>query len=251
MYVMHIALGGCLRAPPVAYGLTEDTGGHIAYVLGAAAGQARRSSVRRIDIVTRAFHDPRLGDAYSAARERVDGKTTVVRLSTDRRDYLAKGDLDAELPALRAAFPGPPRPSRSSGRHPRPFRRRGRPGAGGPPPLGRARDLHPAFAGAGTGRHVRASVRPDRPGARRHRARRPRSWCRRATRRTGRSRPTASRTAGRVLRINPGVYLAGDTGGTDRAEALIDGHLDDPSLPLILAVARPVPKKNLGGLLDA
>ena len=40
MRILHIALAGCLKAPPVDYGITEDTGGHIAYVLGAAVAQS-------------------------------------------------------------------------------------------------------------------------------------------------------------------------------------------------------------------
>ena len=39
MFVMQIALGGCLKAPPIPYGLTDDTGGHIAYVLAASRAE--------------------------------------------------------------------------------------------------------------------------------------------------------------------------------------------------------------------
>ena len=41
LHILHLSLTGCLRAPPVRYGVTGDTGGHVAYVLDAAAAQAR------------------------------------------------------------------------------------------------------------------------------------------------------------------------------------------------------------------
>ncbi|WP_280321336.1 hypothetical protein [Sulfitobacter faviae] len=41
MFICHIALGGCLTAPSVNYGVTEDTGGHIAYILGRPARRRR------------------------------------------------------------------------------------------------------------------------------------------------------------------------------------------------------------------
>ena len=61
MFILHLALGGCLKVPPISFGLTADTGGHIAYVLDAAAAQAKLSSVKRVSIVTRLFHDRQLG----------------------------------------------------------------------------------------------------------------------------------------------------------------------------------------------
>ena len=61
MRIMHISLGGCLSAPPVKYGMTEDTGGHIAYVLGAAMAQAKLPEVEEVTIVTRLFDAPELG----------------------------------------------------------------------------------------------------------------------------------------------------------------------------------------------
>ena len=251
MFIMHMALGGCLKAPPVAYGLTEDTGGHIAYVLGAAQAQARRPDIRRIDIVTRAFSDPALGPDYAAPQERIDDVTRIVRLITARRDYLSKGDLEAELPALTEAFL-----DRLS--------------------LSRKPDvIHAHFADAAelalaardrwnipvvyTPHSLGRDKAATNDDAHARRIERERVAITRADAIIVSSRDEAERQLGgyrthclgRVHRIDPGVGLSDRDTGTARATALIDGALTDAEKPLILAVARPVPKKNLGGLLDA
>ena len=104
MYVMHVAIGGCLTAPKVAYGITEDTGGHIAYVLGAAEAQVGRSDIDRVDIVTRAFDDPDLGSIHARPVQFVGPKLRILRLETDDRRYLSKEALAAERPVLTEAF---------------------------------------------------------------------------------------------------------------------------------------------------
>ena len=104
MHIMHVALGGCLKAPPVDFGITQDTGGHIAYILGAAAAQAKRDAAARVTIVTRAFDDPALGAVHALEFERVAERLHVRRLRTAEPRYLTKAALVAELPALREAF---------------------------------------------------------------------------------------------------------------------------------------------------
>lgn len=104
MHIIHIALGGCLRAPPVSYGLTADTGGHIAYILEAAAAQAALESVSRVDIYTRRFDDPDLGPAYRQPHEPVDAKVSIRRLATPNAAYLEKEALRNEVEAYAHAF---------------------------------------------------------------------------------------------------------------------------------------------------
>ncbi|MGR3492241.1 MAG: glycosyltransferase, partial [Shimia sp.] len=104
MRIMHIALGGCLKAPPVAYGITEDTGGHITYILGAAEAQIARPEVTQVDIVTRAFDDAALGSIHRQAEEVVAPGLRILRLRTANTRYAAKEDLASEVPALTEAF---------------------------------------------------------------------------------------------------------------------------------------------------
>jgi sucrose-phosphate synthase len=98
--IIHLALGGCLRAPPVPYGLTVDTGGHIAYVLEAAHAQARRADVESVTVVTRLFHDAALGAVHAEPFEALGPKISIVRIAGAQRAYLEKGELDTELPVL-------------------------------------------------------------------------------------------------------------------------------------------------------
>jgi sucrose-phosphate synthase len=102
--IIHLALGGCLKAPPVHFGVTADTGGHIAYVLDAATHQALRADVDEVLIVTRAFVDTRLDPVHAQLEEAVAPTVSIRRLATSDRRYLEKEALAAELPALTDAF---------------------------------------------------------------------------------------------------------------------------------------------------
>lgn len=90
--------------PPVRYGITADTGGHIAYVLEAASAQAGLSQVAAVSVVTRLFDDDRLGSDHARASERLGAKATIDRIATANRSYLEKEDLSRDLPAFAEAF---------------------------------------------------------------------------------------------------------------------------------------------------
>ncbi|TBN39080.1 glycosyltransferase [Paracoccus subflavus] len=252
MYVMHIALGGCIAQPPIRYGLTQDTGGHIAYVLGAATAQACLSGMSRVDILTRLFNDPALGPDHAVPVQQIGPKLRILRLKGPSPAYLTKEALEAELPALSDAFLDllsllPRKPD----------------------------ILHCHFADAAElGLAARArfgipvlytphSLAVDKldcmsaPGcdARLDRERRAIAG---ADAIIASSRDEAERqipaydpdSSGRVWRINPGIALPPSAGHARAAGMLRDG-LDRPELPFLLAIARPVGKKNLSGLMRA
>ncbi|GAA3710765.1 HAD family hydrolase [Sphingomonas cynarae] len=104
VFVMHLALGGCLKAPPVRYGLTADTGGHIAYIMEAAVAQAAMPEIERISIVTRRFDDPTLGADHDRATEKIGDRITINRIGTANTAYLEKEALLADRPAFLAAL---------------------------------------------------------------------------------------------------------------------------------------------------
>lgn len=97
---MSIALGGCIKGPPVAFGLTEDTGGHIAYALGAGFALAKRDDVTRVEIVTRLIDDVGLGPAYAMPFEHLGPKFAIRRIDTGNRRYLSKDANVADRPAF-------------------------------------------------------------------------------------------------------------------------------------------------------
>ncbi|UMA63473.1 HAD-IIB family hydrolase [Roseivivax marinus] len=251
MRIMHVALGGCLSAPPVSYGVTEDTGGHIAYVLGAAVAQAHLPAVQRVDIVTRAFDDARLGAQYAVPEEIVTDGVMIRRLSTARRAYLEKEALESELPALTDAFlemlESGPRPdllhahfSDAAELCAAAAERFGIPWLFTPHSLGA--DKRGAEVDAELERRIareaRALARADAVIV---------SSRDEAERQVSNLVPDA---AGRTFRLNPGRTQPA-TRDLGPAHRLIAPHLDAPEKPVILAIARPVEKKNLAGLIDA
>lgn len=104
MFIIHLALGGCLKAPPVNYGVTADTGGHIAYVLEAAQTQARLDAVTHVSIVTRLFRDDRFDQAHAQPIERIEEKLSIERVATANTRYLGKEALGEDLTAFTNAF---------------------------------------------------------------------------------------------------------------------------------------------------
>lgn len=100
MFILHIALQGCVRAADVAYGLTPDTGGHIKYLLELVAAADRRREVTRQEVVVRRFDDPALGPHYAARTERISHKSRIVRLDGACRGYMPKERMHAQIGAL-------------------------------------------------------------------------------------------------------------------------------------------------------
>lgn len=250
--IVHVALGGCLSAPPVPYGLTEDTGGHIGYVLGAASGQARRSDVASVEIVTRRFDSPATGCRFAVPVENVAPGCRIVRLASDRSGYLEKDALARELPALRRAFldhlaTGPlPHVIHAHFADACELARAARDRFGIPVVY------TPHSLGGDKRGCAEVAAVPSR------RLARERAAIRNADAILASSRDESERqiaacdrvAAGRTWRINPGVTppRAADP---RRARAFLAPHLADPGKPVLLAVARPVRKKNLAGLLEA
>ena len=101
--IMHIALGGCLRGEP-RYGITEDTGGHITYVLGAARAMAQRDDVGQCEIVTRMFDAPELGEIHAREREIVGPGLVITRIDSGNRRYLGKDELRTDRVRFREAL---------------------------------------------------------------------------------------------------------------------------------------------------
>lgn len=92
MFIFHIALQGCLKKPPIAYGSTADTGGHIKYLLELVDAMTHHTAVTRIEMATRAFDDG-FEVIFSQHRERYNHKTDIVRFEGATTKYLAKEEL--------------------------------------------------------------------------------------------------------------------------------------------------------------
>lgn len=257
MFICHVALQGCLTLRDVHYGLTADTGGHIKYLLELAEASAADPVIDRIDLVTRGFLDAELGAQYSpGAKERLD-KVRLVRLDDGCSDYLAKENLYQQHVRLSEAFLEYLR------------------GLQDLPDL-----IHAHYADAGVLAR-RAKEELDIPyvftahslGAVKRQA-------------NGQSSETLERRilieedaleladaiiassrdeaeaqyahygsidSGRIRIIPPGCELKRFEGAvpTEKVRNDVARFLNEPGKPIILAIARPVRKKNLVGLVDA
>jgi sucrose-phosphate synthase len=251
---MSIALGGCLGVPPIAFGLTEDTGGHLTYVWGAAAALAERPDVVDVEIVTRLIDDPALGAQYATPRQRYSDKLWITRVPTADRRYLSKAEAAADRPAfVQALLADLARRSvlpdivhahfADAAEVARAIRDRF-----GIPFLFTAHSLGIDKAGCGL----------EDPALRARIAMEDRAIAS-ADAIVASSRDEAERQlmaypsadAARIHRVPPGAVL--DTGmeeTADRAVALLSPFLRDIERPMILAIARPVRKKNLVALVD-
>ena len=255
--IMSIALGGCIRAEPVAYGITEDTGGHITYLLGAMEALAARGDVAQAEIVTRLIDDTALGPDYAVPSETVAPGLTITRIDSGERAYLAKEALAADRSAFVAALIAE---LEARDRLPdivhahfadaadvaRALRERfgipfvytahslgidkQRAFDGEPCPALAARIAEEGRAIAGADAVIGSS----------------RDECERQLTAYDGAAPE------RIERLRPGIaQLQATAGEIDAARALIAPFLRVPGKPIVLAIARPVRKKNLAGLIEA
>ncbi len=246
--ILHIALGGCLKAPPVTYGITGDTGGHIAYVLEAAIAQAEIHTVSGVTIVTRLFDTPSLGAIHACDVETIDDKVTIQRIATANRAYLEKGAIAADLDAFTAAFLAfleqSPRPDVIHAHFA---------DAASVAEAARERFGIPYFYTP----HALGMTKQGRGETEDARIAAERAALRDADGVIVSSHDEAERqiatydlgVVARVHRIAPGVPR--DRSTCNDADAMLAAHLDEPRKAILLAVARPVRKKNLVALARA
>lgn len=99
-YVLMLSLHGRVCADPE-LGADADTGGQITYVLEEMRALARDPRVRRVDLLTRRFADPRLPPIHDEPVEDLGDGVRIVRLPFGPRDrYLPKEQLWDHLPSL-------------------------------------------------------------------------------------------------------------------------------------------------------
>ena len=222
-------------------------------MLGAALAQAAQPGVESVEVITRRFADERLGATYAQASERIGHGVTLTRIRGGGQAYLEKEALERALPELAADY------LRRLERGPRPH------------------VLHAHFADAAelafaarerfgipvvyTPHSLALGKRACGLGsaALERRIRRERRAISEADAVIVSSRDEAERqlemygveAAGRTHRIGPGVWMAPSPPGTHAARELLAPFLRVPDRPLVLAIARPVAKKNLVALVEA
>ena len=255
MRLLHLALGGCLKAPPVSFGLTEDTGGHITYILGLAAALQDAEGVEAVEVVTRRFEDDALGPAYAQAHERLGPKAHITRLTTRRTGYLDKEDLANELESFTEALL---RHVEAMDRKPDVIHAHFADAGRAALSLKRQFGIPVVFTAHSLGQDKRAAFGDDACPDLDARIAQEGAVIRAADAIVASSRDETERQvmryegarAERVHCIAPGVTMLAEPSPEASVRALLAPFLRHPDRPMILAVARPVAKKNLAGLVD-
>ena len=255
MHIVSLALGGCLKGEPVRYGITEDTGGHITYILGEMRALAQREDVSCAEIITRRFDAPDLGCEHSRTVEHLDDKLSIRRIDSGCPDYLAKDELRADREAFTQALIAD-----LAARERRPdiihahFADAADVAARVEDALGipfvytahsLGADKRNALACSGEAMTRRLAEEDAAIG--------------RAAAVIGSSRDECERQllaypsadAGKIERLVPGAPTVRPDQDGREALRLVEPFLRDPTRPMVLAIARPVEKKNLGALVEA
>lgn len=257
---MHVALQGCLRARDVPYGLTPDTGGHIKYLLELVAAAEAQNDMLEQQIIVRRFNDEKLGGEYACERQRISDRAQIIRIPGATEAYVAKEDLRFELPILADNLEAhirtlPKRPNiihahyADAGQLAVEMKRRvGIPFIFTAHSLGRVKSASQPSSGSDPILAARIAMEEDVIAA--------------ADRIIASSMDEAELQYGlyqsarpEIIRVNPPgcdleTFAEQHTIRTE-VEKARDKFLKDSKKPLILALARPVTKKNLAGLVRA
>ncbi|MGA1835142.1 HAD-IIB family hydrolase [Rhizobium wenxiniae] len=256
MFVLHVALQGCLRGNNINYGVTADTGGHIRYLMDLVRACEADASASKIVIATRAFDG--YGDDYDQAHERVSDKISIVRLRTQDAAYVTKENMHSQVEAFGQALVTHLR-------------------AHGLPDVVHAHYADAAvvathvkkelgipfvFTGHSLGL-VKIAAMPELAGDHSMDRRLEAEECalQNASLIIASSRdeaelqykPYRNYDAGKIRVLPPGSDLAAFQAArsSDAVETELCRFLTDPQKPVLLAIARPVTKKNLIGLVRA
>ncbi|GAB4217755.1 MAG: HAD-IIB family hydrolase [Synechococcales cyanobacterium] len=90
MYLVLVSVHGLIRRDPLELGRDADTGGQIQYVIELARSLAAHPQVQQVDLVTRLIQDPKVSKDYAQPQEPLSEKARIVRLPCGPRRYLRK-----------------------------------------------------------------------------------------------------------------------------------------------------------------
>ena len=255
LHIVSLALGGCLKGEPVRYGITEDTGGHITYILGEMRALAKRDDVSCAEIITRRFDAPELGTEHAETVEQLDEKLVIRRIDSGNRDYLAKDALRADRAAFTEALI---EDLSARDRLPDLIHAHFSDAADVAARVEDALGIPFVYTAHSLGADKRAAMAC--PGAAMEaRLAEEDAAIARCAAIIGSSRDECERQVmaypsarpGKIQRLIPGAPVHACEPMTSEALRLVEPFLRDATRPMVLAIARPVEKKNLVTLVEA
>lgn len=90
MYLILISIHGLIRGSNLELGRDADTGGQTQYVVDLARALSARPEVAQVDLVTRLVADAKVSEDYASPMEPLTAKARIVRLPCGPRRYLRK-----------------------------------------------------------------------------------------------------------------------------------------------------------------
>lgn len=100
LYLVLISIHGLVRGHNMELGRDADTGGQIRYVIELTRALAAQPEVERVDLLTRCVADPRVDPDYSQPEEMLAPGARIIRLHCGPRRYLRKESLWPHLDAF-------------------------------------------------------------------------------------------------------------------------------------------------------
>lgn len=92
-YIMLVSVHGRVRGSEMELGADPDTGGQITYVVELARALIDHPDIDRVDLVTRRLIDPKVDSSYAEPIEALAPNVNIVRIECGPKRYLAKESL--------------------------------------------------------------------------------------------------------------------------------------------------------------
>lgn len=99
-YIMLISVHGLIRGESLELGRDADTGGQTKYVVELARALGEHPNVERVDLVTRRILDRRVSGDYARPEEPIGERARIVRIPCGPDKYLPKESLWPHLAAM-------------------------------------------------------------------------------------------------------------------------------------------------------
>ncbi len=100
LVILMISVHGLVRGSDLELGRDADTGGQVTYVVELARQLGRHSGVERVDLLTRRIEDDRIDASYGRAEEPLGPGARIVRLPCGPKRYIRKELLWPHLDEL-------------------------------------------------------------------------------------------------------------------------------------------------------
>lgn len=100
MYILLLNIHGLIRGHDLELGRDADTGGQTKYVLDLVRALAERVDLSRVDLVTRRIMDPAVSADYAEPIEILSDKARILRIDAGPEGYLPKEQLWEHLDAF-------------------------------------------------------------------------------------------------------------------------------------------------------